>query len=510
MMRKGKVWLAGAGPGDMELLTIKTKELLEAADVIVYDALVSAEILSLIAPDKEMINVGKRAGNHHAPQAEINEILLREAKLGKQVLRLKGGDPFVFGRGGEELELLLNEDIPFEIVPGITSAVAAPAYAGIPVTHRELNSSFHVITGHPRKDGSNRIDFKALTKMEGTLIFLMGLGAIDFICQGLLEAGLDKETPAAVVEQGTTARQRKVVSTLERLNQDVKAQEIKAPAIILVGKVCALSKTFEWAEKRVLAGRQFLITRPKQNISKLASRLRKLGAQVVELPAIVTEPITPNEPLQKVLGEFGGRAYEEWLVFTSPIGVQVFFAALKDMQMDMRQLLCKTAQVKIAAIGPATAKELSNYGLLADLVPEVYCAESLGKVLSETAAPNSYITVVRAAKGSPELIPPLKEHGLQVEDIALYHTRYQTHDNIREKIKQIFAQGEMDAVTFTSASTVEGFVKAMGDIDYAEVTAVCIGEQTAAKAKKYGMKTVISKQATIDSMIALLTKEYQR
>lgn len=507
-METGKVWLAGAGPGDIGLLTVKTLKLIEESDVIVYDALVSMEILSLIPSGKEMIDVGKRAGNHPVVQDEINEILLRKAKTGKKVLRLKGGDPFVFGRGGEELELLIQNEIPFEIVPGITSAVAAPAYAGIPVTHREFNSSFHVITGHPRKDGKDRIDFKSLIGMEGTLIFLMGLSAIHSICEGLMAAGMSADTAAAVVERGTTSMQRQVISTVGKLEADTKAQEIHAPAIILVGEVCALSKEFEWAGKRPLAGRQILITRPKQNISKLAGKLREMGAQVIELPSIITEPIAPNEKLQDVLREFGSRAAQEWLVFTSPIGVSVFFEQLRDLRIDLRQLLKGPAEVKIAAIGSATASALAGYGLFADVVPKTYCAEYLGAELAAEAAKDSVVTIVRAAAGSEELIPPLTEAGLITQDVALYHTIYQTHDEVSEKLAQMFLAGQIDAVTFTSVSTVEGFVRSVKDLDYQSVSAVCIGAQTAAQAKKYGMKTMLAKEATIESMITLIKDHY--
>lgn len=508
-METGKVWLAGAGPGDGGLLTVKTRRLMEETDVIVYDALVSMEILSLIPSGKKLIDVGKRAGNHPVPQEEINEILLRETKAGKKVLRLKGGDPFVFGRGGEELELLIQNDIPYEIVPGITSAVAAPAYAGIPVTHRDFNSSFHVITGHPSKDGTNRIDFTSLIGMEGTLLFLMGLGAIHVICEGLVSAGMSPDTPAAVVERGTTSMQRQVISTVGKLEADTKAQGIHSPAIILVGKVCALATEFEWAGKRPLAGRQILITRPKQNISKLAGKLRELGAQVIELPSTITEPITPNEKLQEVLQTFGSRAAQEWLVFTSPIGAEVFFEQLRELRIDLRQLFSGSAEVKIAAIGSATAKALSGYGLFADVVPKTYSAEYLGAELAANAAKDSIVTIVRAAAGSEELIPPLTDAGITTQDVALYHTLYQTHDEVSEKLAQMFMAEQIDAVTFTSASCVEGFVRALKDLDYKIVPAVCIGEQTAAQAEKYGMKTMIAEEATIDSMINLLKEHYR-
>lgn len=291
--RTGKVWLAGAGPGDAGLLTVKAAELIERADVIVYDALISAELLSRIPRDTEAIYVGKHAGKHPVPQEEINQILVREAEKGKNVLRLKGGDPFVFGRGGEELEMLVQSDIPFEVVPGITSSVAVPAYAGIPVTHRDYTSSFHVITGHARKDGKLSIDFDSLVRLNGTLVFLMSVSSMEKILKGLLDAGMDPDMPAAVLERGTTARQRRVTATVSTLKEAADRADIRTPAIILVGKVCALAEELHWAEDRILGGRQFLLTRPRQNLSALAKRLRELGAQVIEMPAIHTEPISP-------------------------------------------------------------------------------------------------------------------------------------------------------------------------------------------------------------------------
>lgn len=508
MKQTGKVWLAGAGPGDAGLLTIKTWEMMQEADVIVYDALISAEILCQIPSEKETIYVGKRSGHHHVRQEEINEILLKEAQKGKKVLRLKGGDPFVFGRGGEELELLAEQGIPFEVIPGVTSAAAVPAYAGIPVTHRDYTSSFHVITGHPRKDGTSRIDFTSLVSLNGTLVFLMGISSMESICKGLIGAGMRPDMPAAVLERGTTSMQRRVVSDVEHLPEEAKKAEVRTPAMILVGEVCALADAFHWAEKRPLGGRQFLVTRPKQNSSRLTGILRRLGAQVLELPAIRTETICPNQELKAALEVFGIHGKEAWLVFTSPIGVQVFFEQLMQQNMDIRTLILRKAELKLAAIGSATERALRQYGLSADVVPEVYDAGSLGEKLAEAVAPGSEITIVRAASGSEDLIPPLEEAGLFVKDVPLYHTQYEMHEQIRDKIARILEDGEVDAVTFTSASTVRGFVQSMALTDYSKIQAVCIGRQTADEAGKYGMQVCVSKQASIDSMVELILKNY--
>ncbi len=506
--QSGKVWLAGAGPGDAGLLTIKAKEMLSEADVIVYDALVSEEILCQIPPEKELLYVGKRTGSHSASQEEINQILLKEAENGKKVLRLKGGDPFVFGRGGEELEALAEAGIPFEIIPGITSATAVPAYAGIPVTHRDYSSSFYVVTGHAKKGKGENIDFTTLVRMGGTLVFVMGTASADIICTGLLEAGMPPDTPAAALERGTTSRQRRVVSDVAHLVKAMQQAQIHPPAILMTGKVCALAETFGWAEDRILGGRQFLITRTRQNSPSLARELRRLGAQVLELPTIRTKVITPNLPLWRAVAAFGNKTHEAWLVFTSPIGVQTFFGQMGEQGTDMRVLFSKQATIKLAAIGSATEKALGQFCLRADLVPEVYDAEHLGNLLARKALPGSEVLILRAAAGSKGLLPPLKETGLPVTDLPIYKTEYELHEPIRQQIVKTLDAGEIDAVTFTSVSTVRGFVQAIRKDSYTGIQAICIGHQTAAEAKKYGMQVMVSQKASIDSMIELICETF--
>lgn len=505
---KGKVWLAGAGPGDAGLLTIRTAELMEEADVIVYDALLSAQILSKIPEHTETIFVGKHAGHHPVPQHEINRILVEEAKKGKHVLRLKGGDPFVFGRGGEEVEELLKEDISFEIISGITSSVAVPAYAGIPVTHRDYTSSFHVITGHARKDGKLEIDFQSLVSLNGTLVFLMSVSSMEMILNGLMDAGMDPDTPAAVLERGTTAKQRRIVATVGTLKEEAERSKVKTPAIIMVGQVCELSETFHWAEDRPLGGKQILITRPRQNSSVLSKQLRDLGAQVIELPSIHTVSISPNERLRQALEQFGTISEEEWIVFTSPIGVTVFFEQLKEIGVDLRSIFCKKAIVKFAAIGSGTAAALRSYGLISDVVPEIYNAKELGMSIAEKALKGSHILIVRAQTGSEELLPPLECAELIVEDVPLYRTEYEVRSFLRHKIEKMFEKEEIDCVTFTSASTVEGFVHSFEKLDLTKIHAICIGEQTANKARDYGMDVKISQKATIESLVEEVIQNY--
>lgn len=504
----GKVWIAGAGPGDLSLLTVRTAALLREADVVVYDALVSAEILSQIPPETEQVYVGKRAGNHAASQREIQELLLKEAKAGRQVLRLKGGDPFVFGRGGEELEFLEKEQIPVEVIPGVSSAVAVPAYAGIPVTHRDYASSFHVITGHGRQGGDGRIDYHSLVRLGGTLIFLMGMARLGDIVKGLLDAGMERDMPAAIVENGTAAKQRQVISTLSEIEREARHAQIKAPVVIVVGRVCALADSFAWAQKRPLGGRQFLVTRPRQNSARLAGRLRELGAQVIEMPAICTEEILPNKALKMALDRLQAGTQEEWLAFTSPIGVEIFFSELKREKIDVRSVYRCMGELKVAAIGPGTARELMDAGIFPDLIPEKYDAKSLGMALAKKASSYSHVTVLRAEKGSPELIPPLQAAGLSVDDIPLYRTRSAGKTLWKEKVVSMLMSGQIDAVTFTSASTVRGFVEEMEGLSFGNIHALCIGRQTAAEAEKYQMQIQIAPEASIKGMEDLILREY--
>ena len=324
--------------------------------------------------------------------------------------------------------------------------------------------------------------------------------------------------PAAVLERGTTSRQRNIVSDVTRLVERAEEEQVQTPAIILVGEVCALEKDFTWAKKRPLGGRQFLITRPKQNASELARMLRELGAQVLEVPAISTRPIENNAVLKEVLdairtgGNGTGNAEnpvsERWLVFSSPIGVRTFFEQLMAMEMDLRHLLQSGVTLKVAAIGSATKKELRNYGLCADVIPKVYNAKYLGEAIAEVSKPGSEIIIVRAKEGSKELIPPLEEAGLMVKDIATYETVYEVNEILCEEVKAAFERGEIDAVTFTSASTVRGFVNALKELNYSEINAICIGEQTANEALKYGMQVSISKEASMDSMMELILEQF--
>lgn len=493
--QKGKVWLVGAGPSDVGLFTLKGKAVLEQAEVVVYDTLVGQGVLAMIPKEAKKINVGKISGNHPVPQEEINRILVREALEGNRVVRLKGGDPFLFGRGGEELELLCQNQIPFEIIPGVTSAISVPAYNGIPVTHRDFCSSVHIITGHTKKSQQAEIDYEALIKLDGTLVFLMGVAAMPAICSGLLEAGMDPDMPAAVLERGTTAHQRRIVSTLAKLTEEAIKAEIQTPSIIVVGKVCSLAEEFHWAEDRTLGKLKIMVTRPKDRSSGLTAKLRELGAEVLEVPTIETDVILDNDELKAALEKI--EAYQ-WVAFTSPVGVGIFFRNLMELKIDIRKL----NNLKFAAIGSATQKAIEEKGIIVDLVPETYDGKSLGEALAsrimaenEGQEPRSLILIPRARIGTDEVIKPLAEAGLHYEDIPVYDTVDGTFSEFA------WYDDSVNYVAFTSASTVKGFVKMNKDIDYAAVNAVCIGAQTASEAEKYGMKTYIAEKATIDSLV---------
>lgn len=505
--KKGKVWLVGAGPGDIGLLTLKGKEVLESAEVVVYDALVSDEIAALIPSSAKKINVGKRANHHLVPQEEINQILFHEALEGNRVVRLKGGDPFVFGRGGEELELLAEHNIAYEVVPGITSAVSVPAYAGIPVTHRDYTSSVHIITGHARKGGPSRIQYDALVKMNATLIFLMGIGALEEICNSLMEAGMNPDTKAAVLEKGTSAKQRRVVATVGTLKEAADQALIQTPAIIIVGEVCSLSDSFAWVEKQPLAGLQVVVTRPREKSSSLTEKLRARGAHVIEMPAIKTVTLDEETDLNRFVRSFEQISEvrkKHWILFTSPKGVESFFTLLEVSGKDIRELY--KADVKFGVVGNATKKELRHHGIEADYMPDTYCGKELAKGLINIVDKDTSVTLYRAKHASEDIVEVLEENEIEYEDVAVYNTEYCVDKELVERIQSGIENGTIDYVMFTSASCVTSFVSCLTDMDYTKIKAICIGEQTAAMAEKYGMQIQVAKKATIESMVDCLSR----
>ena len=495
----GKVTLVGAGPGDPGLLTVKGREALLRAQVVVYDRLVSPAILALMPEDAEQINVGKEASRHPVPQDQINRILLEKALEGKNVVRLKGGDPFLFGRGGEELELLKEHGVPFEEVPGITSAIAVPAYGGIPVTHRDFTSSLHIVTGHARAGKDLDIDFEALVRTRGTLVFLMGVSSLPDICEGLLKAGMAPDTPAAIVERGTTPAQRRLDATVATLARTAAEGKVESPAISIVGQVCSLAKDFDWFDALPLKGRRIVVTRPKERAGTLAGRLRALGADVFEYPCIRTEPITPCPAME---GAVNRLAEYEWLAFTSPAGVEAFWTMAEDRGQDARIL----AGVKLAAIGPGTDRALRDHGLRADYIPEVYDAAHLGEGLAALA--KGRVLLLRAEWGSPALTEALEGGNIPYDDIPCYTTAYESEH--AAALRDMVRAGQVDLVTFTSASTVKGFVSSVGEMDFSAIKGACIGEQTAAEARKHGIPTMVAERATMDALVNIIIKEGQK
>ncbi len=483
----GSVILVGAGPGDPGLLTQKGRQAIENAQVVVYDRLVSPAILSLIPRDAEKINVGKESSNHLVPQEEINRILLRKAQEDKRVVRLKGGDPFLFGRGGEELELLEAAGIPFQVVPGVTSALSVPAYAGIPVTHRDFCSSVHIITGHARAGAELHIDFEALRRTGGTLVFLMSVSSLPRICRGLLDAGMAPDMPAAVIEKGTLPRQRKLVSTLEKLPSEAEKAGVKSPAIIVVGKVCALSSRFDWFDGLPMKGKTVVVTRPEDRSGTLTQRLRELGAEVVDYPCIRTVAREENPELEEAMENLSRY---RCLVFTSPAGPEIFFRRLRAAGRDARAL----SGLTLAAIGPKTAKAMERFGVTADLVPETYDSDHLAKALETVEGP---VLLCRASRGSTALPEMLERKGIPFADVPVYDTVYVAP--APQKVDALL--GETLLVTFTSASTVRGFVESLPGRDLKNVIGCCIGKQTEAEAKKYGLATVVSQEATMESLV---------
>lgn len=495
-MEVGKVTLVGAGPSGLDLLTLRGFNALQNADVVVLDRLVEQDIIDIIPDKAEKIDVGKQNNHHPVPQEQINQILVGKAKENKNVVRLKGGDCFLFGRGGEECEYLLANNIPFEVVSGVTSAIAAPAYAGIPVTHRDFCSSVHIITAHAKAGKKLEIDFESLVKLKGTLVFLMGLSSINEVMQGLINSGMSKDMPAAVIENGTRLTQRKIVSDISNISQKVKDLSFKSPSIIVVGEVCTLSDSLDWFSKQPLYGQTVVVTRPKERIGTLSEKLHRLGANVIECPCIQTVNEVDIDKFNDAL-----KKQYDYVVLTSPAGVSAMIEALEKINKDLRVFY----NCKFAVIGSGTAKELKKYGINADLMPEIYDSEHLGKLLADKLDSNSSVLILRAKGGSKELTTALERKGINFSDISTYITEYCC--NKSEMLREMIENSIVNVITFTSASTVIGFVNSINIDKYDNFTALCIGEQTAKKAEFYGMKTKIAKNATIDSMIAALLEE---
>ena len=468
-LQSGKVYLIGAGPGDTGLITMKGIEALKEADVVVYDHLASASLLNETKDAAEWIDAGKFAGNHRMKQSEIEQLLIEKAMAGHVVARLKGGDPFIFGRGGEEALALTAAGIDYEVIPGVSSAYSAPAYAGIPITHRGKASSFHVITGHedPTKENSS-LDYEILAREEGTLVFLMGLSKLHQISERLIANGKDAHTPAAVIASGTTARQRCVTADLSRIAETAEEASIQPPAILVVGDVVNLKEAVDWQQAGPLSGRKILVTATEIIARPLAEYIRRLGGEPVVMSLIGVKGQEMSR-IKAVLTSPGKR----WLVFTSRNGVRFFFEQMKKEQVDIRSL----GDSRIAVMGAGTRRELENWGCYADLLPEQSCSESLAKALCAHAEPDEAICLFRAV-----LIKRLREKQYRVVDIPTYRTEimWKKRELLREMLEDV------DAVTFCSASAVSAFVQMTEGHDLVAKT-ICIGPVTAQAAKKVGL-----------------------
>ena len=473
-LQNGKVYLIGAGPGDIGLITMKGMEALKEADVIVYDHLASPSLLNATKDEAEWIDASKFAGHHRMKQAEIEELLIEKAMEGQTVARLKGGDPFIFGRGGEEALALTAAGIDYEVIPGVSSAYSAPAYAGIPITHRGKASSFHVITGHedPAK-GESSLDYDILAREEGTLVFLMGLSRLRQISDQLIEKGKDARTPAAVIASGTTARQRCVTADLSRIAETAEEASIQPPAILVVGDVVNLKEAVDWQQPGPLSGRKILVTATEIIARPLAEYIRRLGGEPVVMSLIGVKGQEMSS-IKAVLTSPGKR----WLVFTSRNGVRFFFEQMKKERIDIRILgICR-----IAVMGAGTRRELENWGCYADLLPEQSCSESLAKALCENVQYDEEICLFRAEEASDVLTKRLREKQYRVVDIPTYRTEimWKKRELLREMLEDV------DAVTFCSASAVSAFVQMTEGHDLV-AKIICIGPVTAQAAKKAGL-----------------------
>jgi len=521
----GTVYLVGAGPGDPGLITVTGRQRLKEADVIVYDRLVSDALLKEARPDAELLFVGKVAGESHDQEA-INRLLVEKAGSGKRVVRLKGGDPFVFGRGGEEAEALREAGISFEIVPGVTSAVAVPAYAGIPVTHRGLASTFAVITGHenPEKPESS-IDWGKLATAVDTLVFLMGTKTLPEIVEKLIENGCTPKTPAAVIRWGTTPEQQTVTGTLTDIVRRVQEANLSPPAITVVGEVVRLREKLSWFEDRPLFGKRVLITRTRRQASTLARLLTEEGAIPIELPAIEIGPSGDADAVGEAIDALTASRYA-WAVFTSANAVELWFGHLRERGLDARAF----ATTKVAAIGPATAEALAGRGIVADVVPKEYVAEEVVRALLPRLAmaspsvrpeePSSAaerrlegsrvataprILVPRAESARPELVEGLRAAGAEVDEITLY--RAAVPETAPAEALSLLREGAIDIVTFTSSSTVRNLAAMLnGHIETLRGPLVaCIGPITAKTAEELGLRVdVVASEYTVEGLVRAL------
>ena len=468
MANKGKVYIMGAGPGDLELLTLKGKRAIEEADCVVYDRLINPRILDFAKKDAEMIYLGKGNTEGGVIQDEINRTIVTKALEGKTVARVKGGDPFVFGRGGEEIQSLFDNGISFEVIPGITSSISVPAYAGIPVTHRGVARSFHVFTGHTMEDGTWH-NFEAIAKLEGTLVFLMGIKTLPIIVSDLVKNGKNPETPVAIIEKGATADQRVTVGTLENIIEKAKERKIVPPAITIIGEVVNLRETFKWLEDKNLFGKKILVTRDKNQAGEFSNKIEKMGGVAVELPFIEIESV-----LSKVTSE-DLKKYSA-LLFNSPNGVREFMKKIDDIR--------SLAHLKIGAVGSKTKELLEEYKIKADFMPEEYMVSKLAELSLEYTKPGEKILIITSDISPCDTDKFNSMYDREFHKIVAYNTKKIT----REKKEVCDALNKVEVVTFLSSSTIDAFYASIdGDLECVKnIKFASIGPVTSETMKKYG------------------------
>ena len=500
-MTRGKVYLVGAGPGDPELLTLKGLRLIQTADLVAYDRLIDQRLLAHANADAELIDVGKEPGS--SAQNDINNILVCHARRGKKIVRLKGGDPFVFGRGGEEAQALHDAGVKFEIVPGVTSAIAAPAYAGIPVTHRDHASSFTVVTGSAAPDGGpTGIDWSALAAIPGTLIFLMALRNLDDIASRLIDAGKPANTPAAVVSWGTQPWQRTVEGRLDSIAETARSAGLQSPTALIIGSVVELRERLNWFETLPLFGRRFLVTRTRSQASTLSSRLSELGAFPIEVPTIEVR-LQPDSP--DLVNALASAARFDWIAFTSANAVRAVMDGLAQTGRDSRAL----HRVKAAAIGPASAAVLAEYGIMADLIAETTTSARLASAMIESGVMGSRVLLPRSDIAGSVLPDRLRSSGALVEEVVCYRTV--VPEGSGKRVRHTLKEG-VDAVTFTSSSTVKNLMKLLDNdaTKLAGVRIACIGPVTAATASRFGLNVdIVAQDHTVDGLVTALQERFE-
>ncbi|WP_339319219.1 uroporphyrinogen-III C-methyltransferase [Paenibacillus sp. FSL R10-2734] len=505
----GKVYLVGAGPGDAKLITVKGLECIQKSDVLVYDRLASPRLLKFMKPGGEKIYVGKLPDRHTMKQEEINQLLVDLALQGKTVVRLKGGDPTIFGRVGEEAELLRKNGIYYEIVPGITSAISVPAYAGIPVTHRDHASSLSIITGHESPDKlDHSIHWDKVTNATGTLVFLMGVAKIGYISGQLIKHGRPPETPVALVRWGTRADQETLTGTLADIEAKVKAADFQPPAVIVVGDVVLQREQLKWVEAMPLFGKRIVVTRARSQASELVDMIEELGGEPYEFPVIETIMPEGAEKKAKITAALGALESYDWVFFTSANGVEFFWRHLAELGADIRGLY----RARIAAVGPGTAAALAQRGVIAEELPAKFQAEGLIETFGPRLLPGQNVLLPRGDLGRDWLPDKLRELGLQVTDVDTYETIVTGEDDV--ELLKLLEEGRVHAVTFTSSSTVRNFMhilKRMGLEDplslLANVKIACIGPLTEQTAVEAGLTPgLLPEEATINSLVQELCR----